>query len=144
MCRQRTVRGMQPYLPPLDCLLAALAVSRTGSFSGAAEELGVTHAAVSRRVAGAESWASLAIFRRHARGAVLTPEGERLLSRVSQGLELIDRAADRGRKVRRPSTVRLATTPSFTNHWLLDRLGALEAAAGARASKSIPKDAWSI
>lgn len=128
--RQRTVVGMQPHLPPLDCLLAALAVSRTGSFSAAADELGVTHAAVSRRVAGAESWAGMAIFRRHARGAVLTADGERLLGRVSQGLDLIDRAADRGRKVRGASVVRLATTASFANHWLLDRLAAAESAAG--------------
>lgn len=112
--------------------MAALAVSRTGSFSAAAEELGVTHAAVSRRVAGAESWAGLPIFRRHARGAALTPEGERLLGRIDQGLDIIDRAADRGRKVRRSGVVRLATAASFANHWLLDRLGALEAAAGVR------------
>ena len=118
------------HLPPLDCLLAALAVARSGSFSAAALELGVTHAAISRRVAGAETWAGLRLFTRHARGARLTPDGERLLTRVWQGLDLLDHAADRGRKVRRPVTVRVATTSSFARYWLIERLAALEQAAG--------------
>jgi len=122
--------SLPQHLPPLDCLLAALAVARTGSFSAAALELGVTHAAISRRVAGAETWAGLPLFIRHARGAKPTPDGERLLTRIWQGLDLLDHAADRGRKVRRPVTVRLATTPSMARFWLLERLAALEQAAG--------------
>lgn len=122
--------SLPQHLPPLDCLLAALAVARTGSFSAAALELGVTHAAISRRVAGAETWAGLPLFIRHARGARPTPDGERLLTRIWQGLDLLDHAADRGRKVRRAETVRVATTPSFARYWLIERLAALEQAAG--------------
>jgi LysR family transcriptional regulator, glycine cleavage system transcriptional activator len=122
--------AMANQLPPIDCLLAAVAVARHGSFSAAAQELGVTHAAISRRVAGAEAWAGVPLFRRHARGAAQTTDGERLLARVSQGLDLIDRAADHGRKVRRPTTIRLATTVSFASHWLLGRLTSIEATCG--------------
>lgn len=114
----------------MDCLQAAVLVARAGSFSAAAEQLGVTHAAISRRVAGAETWAGMPLFSRHARGVALTQDGERVLARVAQGLDLLDRAADPGRKVRHADVVRLATTNSLAAFWLAPRLQALEAAAG--------------
>ena len=43
-------------LPPLDALRAFEAAARTGSFSAAAEQLNVTHGAVSRQVAKLEHW----------------------------------------------------------------------------------------
>jgi LysR family transcriptional regulator, glycine cleavage system transcriptional activator len=114
------------YLPPIDCLIAALSAAHYGSFTQAAERLGVSHAAVSRRIAGAESWAGIALFERHARGVRVTPDGQRLLARVSHALEVVDQAADLWRKPLRRSTVRIATTHSFARLWLIPRLKALE------------------
>lgn len=117
-------------LPPMECLLAALTVVRTGSFSAAAQVLGVTHAAISRRVAGAETWAGVQLFHRTPRGTKLTVDGERVLARVSQGIDLIDRAADPGRKVRRFAAVRISTTTSFACSWLIPNLAQLESQLG--------------
>jgi len=46
-------------LPSIDSLTAAICAAKTGSFSAAAFELGITHAAISRRVAALEEWAGL-------------------------------------------------------------------------------------
>jgi DNA-binding transcriptional LysR family regulator len=113
-------------LPPLECLVAALTAARLGSFSAAAEELGVTQATIGRRVAGAESWAGVTLFDRQARGVSATVEGQRLLARIAQSLEEINAAAERDRAPRRRPVVRVSVTPSFARFWLIPRLAALE------------------
>ncbi|WP_163540306.1 helix-turn-helix domain-containing protein, partial [Klebsiella pneumoniae] len=55
-------------LPSFDAIQAVLSSNRTGSFSGAADELDLTHGAISRRVAIVEAWAGTALFERHGRG----------------------------------------------------------------------------
>lgn len=108
-------------------MAAALEALRSGSFSRAAETLGVSHAAISRRVAGAESWAGVRLFERHGRGVRPTPEGQRLLTRLQQHFDEIDTLVDRSHRPRVRETVRLAVTPSFARFWLLPRLSELEA-----------------
>lgn len=115
-----------PSLPPIECLIAALEAMRSGSFSAAAATLGVSHAAVSRRVAGAEAWAGGRLFERHGRGVRPTPEGQRLLTRIQQHFNDIDALVDRTRQPKGRETVRLAVTPSFARFWLLPRLPLLE------------------
>jgi LysR family transcriptional regulator, glycine cleavage system transcriptional activator len=110
----------------MDCLAAALAALRCGSFSAAAIELGVTHAAVSRRVASAETWAGAKLFERHGRGVRPTLHGQRLLTRLSQTFEQIEAMADRTRRPRARPLVRLSVTPSFARFWLLPRIAELE------------------
>lgn len=114
-------------LPPFECLAAALEALHSGSFSAAAERLGVSHAAISRRVAGAESWAGMPLFERHGRGVRPTLEGQRLLIRLQKHLEEIDTLVDRSRAPRARETVRLAVTPSFARYWIIPRLETLEA-----------------
>lgn len=113
-------------LPPIDAIAAALAARAHGSFTAAADVLGVTHAAVSRRVAVAERWAGGRLFERHGRGVRTTPEGERLLARLDAMLDGIDQLADRGRASPRRRSVRVATTPSFARFRLLPSLGRIE------------------
>lgn len=76
-------------IPPTESLVAALEAARLGSFSVAAAELGITHAAVSRRVAVVEEWVGSRLFERHGRGVVLTPNGQRVVARVRGALEQI-------------------------------------------------------
>ena len=113
-------------LPPTDNLLAALAALRLGSFSAAAGELGLTHAAVSRRVAGVEAWAGVRLFTRHGRGVQATPDGQRILNRVAVALEQIELLGRSARVRGSMPTVRLALTASFARYWLLPRLAAIE------------------
>jgi DNA-binding transcriptional LysR family regulator len=113
-------------LPPLDCLTAALEAMRAGSFSTAAVTLGVTHAAISRRVAGAEAWAGMRLFERHGRGVRPTPDGQRLLTRLAQQFEDIAALVERSRQPRARESVKLALTPAVARFWLLPRLAELE------------------
>jgi LysR family transcriptional regulator, glycine cleavage system transcriptional activator len=115
-------------LPPIECLVAAVVAARTGSFTQAANELGVSHAAVSRRVSGAESWAGTALFVRHGRGVRVTDDGQRLLARVAYAFDIVDQAASQWRKPQRAKMLRIATTHSLARLWLIPRIAVIEAA----------------
>lgn len=72
--------------PPLcwDDLRVALAVSRAGSLTRAAEALGVDSATVSRRLAALEAALGTTLFARHASGAAPTSAGAVLLARAAE------------------------------------------------------------
>jgi DNA-binding transcriptional LysR family regulator len=110
----------------MEAIEAVLSVVEFGSLSAAARELGVSHAALSRRVALAESWAGVRLFERHGRGMRLTVDGQRIAGRAQTALEQL--ASLRHIRVPPPAlpAVRLAVTPSFARWWLLPRLRELE------------------
>ena len=62
-------------LPPLPALRAFEAVARLGSVVQAADELHVTHGAVSQQVRALETHLGLALFTRHGRRLSLTEDG---------------------------------------------------------------------
>jgi LysR family transcriptional regulator, glycine cleavage system transcriptional activator len=116
-------------LPPLECLTALLVAARTGSFTAAAEELGLTHGSVSRRIGLIETWLGTPIFERHGRGVRLTPAGQRFAAEAERSLSAIARSADRWRPTVRQTPVRLSVIPSFARLWLLSRLPRILSAA---------------
>ncbi|MEV0385147.1 LysR family transcriptional regulator [Nonomuraea sp. NPDC050643] len=69
-------------------------VARSGSFTAAAELLGYTQSAVSRRVAALERAAGGPLFERLARGVRLTPAGEALHRHAVAVLDRLDRAGE--------------------------------------------------
>src|SRR3546814_5302072 len=74
-----------------------------GSFSRAAEELGVTHGAVSRHVQTLEQFLGAALFRPQGRGRVPTERAAVYLAEVSAALDRLGSATER---MREPATVR--------------------------------------
>lgn len=114
-----------PNLPPLEALLAVVAASDCGSLTRAAESLGVTHGAVSRRIVAVEAWLGTPIFERHGRGVRETPAGQRFARQVRQALFALEQTSDRWRPRHGRPTVRLSVVPSFTKLWLLPRLAPL-------------------
>ena len=64
-----------PSPAPLNALRAFEAAARHHSFTRAADELHVTHGAVSRQVQTLEDWLGLLLFERHNRRVVLTEAG---------------------------------------------------------------------
>lgn len=114
------------HLPSLESLIAAFTAARLGSFSAAALDLEITHAAVSRRIAAAEEWAGVRLFARHGRGVVVTPDGQRILARAALAVDQIADLADRPQRQERVPVVRVAVTPSFARFWLLPRIRDLE------------------
>jgi DNA-binding transcriptional LysR family regulator len=112
-------------LPSLDGLLAVLAAAETGSLTFAAEQLGVTHGAISRRVRAVEIWLGAPVFERHGRGVRPTPAGQRFTRQVRQTLEALGQTSERWRPRHRKTTVRLSVVPSFAKLWLLPRLSTI-------------------
>ena len=107
----------------LNALKAFEAAARHLSLTVAAEELGVTQAAVSHHIRQLEAHLGVALFKRRSRGIDLTPAGEILapvvhesFSRIGSALELL---ADT--KPGQPLTV--TATPIFASRWLIPRLG---------------------
>ena len=114
-------------LPPLDSLRAFEAAARLGTFSAAADQLNVTHGAISRRIAGLERWLGQRLFRRGSRGVVLTADGDRLFARTTQAFEMLSEGSDRWHDVRRGSVVRITSLRAVCSRWIIPRLAELEA-----------------
>jgi LysR family glycine cleavage system transcriptional activator len=112
----------------MNAVRAFEAAARRGGFKEAADELGVTHGAISRQIRLLEEWlGEPALFRRLNRGVALTPHGDALLAAFGPALDRIAEAA-RGHKTRsgEPSAVvlRVNALATFSLRWLMPRLAA--------------------
>ena len=81
---------MSRRLPPLNALRAFEAAARHLSFLKAAEELHVTAGAVSQQIKTLEDHLSLKLFRRQARGVLLTDAGQLYGKRIGELLDQIE------------------------------------------------------
>ncbi len=110
-------------LPSLNALKAFEAAARHESFTDAAAELFVTHAAISRHVRDLEEWLGNQLFIRTGRGVDLTDAGLRYVSRLTP---LFDQIADATREAAAVGDVRqllVTVEPSIASRWLVPRLG---------------------
>jgi LysR family glycine cleavage system transcriptional activator len=96
------------------------AAARWQSFTAAAEELGVTQAAISHQVRELEDQLAVKLFHRTGRAVKLTASGEMLKKAVDGAFEEIAHAM-RELKRTRPS-LRVTSPPSFASKWLVPRL----------------------
>lgn len=106
-------------------LLTFEAAARHLSFTRAAEEMGVSQAAVSQSVRQLEDRLGVSLFQRRHRGLSLTEAGERFHADVSLGLGHIRRSAEDLRRLSAPDHVTLSISTAFANFWMLPRLAAL-------------------
>ena len=118
---------MTRHLPPLNALRAFEVAARHNSFTGAATEMRVSHAAVSRHVRALEARLGVTLFRRAKRGVELTEDGVRYLKAVSAAFESIAEATEALAKPR-DVRVRVSVEPAFAGRWLIHRLGRFQAA----------------
>ncbi|OJA05168.1 LysR family transcriptional regulator [Halomonas sp. QHL1] len=116
---------MQHSMPPLSALRAFEATARLGSVTAAADELSVTHGAVSRQLKSLDEHFGVALFVKSGRGIALTPHGERLQSGVGEAFaRLKDSCAVLKHEVEEaPFT--LACPGSLLARWLIPRLDRL-------------------
>lgn len=110
-------------LPSLSALRAFEATARLASFSAAARELNVTHAAIAQHVRALEADLSTPLVRRSGQGMGLTAEGALLATQLSDGFGTIARAVKQVREDQEARPVRVSLTPSFAESWLMPRLG---------------------
>lgn len=114
-------------LPPLEWLRVFESAARRGNFSAAAEELGLTQAAVSQRIRKLEARLGTRLFDRLPRGVELTIDGEAYAPHVQSALAALQRStADLFGKPRRRLTV--AAPQSIIDLWIAPRLATILAA----------------
>ncbi len=114
------------HLPSLQTLRAFAAAGRLNSYSKAAEELGLTHGAVSHRIRELEQRMGVQLFRRQGNSMILTPAGQKLEAQVRQGLSLLEQAFATNAPARASKASRhivVTSVPSLASTWLLARLG---------------------
>src|SRR5215469_14537847 len=117
---------MSRRLPPLNALRVFEAAARAESFSMAAEELCVTHGAVSRQVRQLEDWLGLDLFERRGRRVLLTASGRAYLSEVSAALDRIALATSEQLRSKRQQIVRVNAPTTFALRWLLPQLSSFQ------------------
>ncbi len=107
-----------------DKLRVFHAAAHAGSFTRAGEALDMSQSAVSRQVSSIEQELNVPLFHRHARGLMLTEQGEILHRAASEMLLRLEAAQGKLQEARdRPSgTLRVTTTVGLGSTWLTDRL----------------------
>jgi len=110
-------------LPPLAALKAFEAAARLGSFSRAAEEIHVTHGAVSHQVKSLEALVGVPLFARNGRRVMLTADGNALADRIRAALREISEAMESVARRDRNNQLTVSMLPSFAARWLMPRLG---------------------
>jgi LysR family glycine cleavage system transcriptional activator len=108
---------------PLNALRAFEAVAAHLSFTGAAQSLNVTTAAVSSHIKSLEEFLETPLFVRHSRSVRLTPQGARLLPGIQRGMGELTRAVEQLRQDRSSGLLNISLLGSFLQKWLLPRLG---------------------
>lgn len=119
---------MRRPLPPLNALKAFEAAGRLGSLAAAADELGVTHGAVSRQVRLLEEWLGRPLFTRSASRIALTEDGRSFLADVGQAFTTLTLATARHLDRRRRSVLRVSAPHTFMMRWLMPRAAAFQEA----------------
>ena len=112
---------------PLSSIRVFEAAARLKSFTRAAEELGMTQAAVSWQIKALETRLGLSLFRRLPREVQPTEPGERLSRAATEAMLLLRRAltdltdADQG-------VLSITSLATLASQWLALRLGAFQVA----------------
>lgn len=110
---------------PLNTLPTFRTAARLQNLRAAAEQLHLTHSAVSQQIKLLEEQLGFALFDRRGRGLQLNPAGQALLRAVegaldglAQGLHAAQAAANGEAQL-----LRISVLPSFAQRWLLPRMG---------------------
>ena len=108
-----------------DKLRVFQAAADAGSFTHAGETLGLSQSAISRQVAALEADLGAPLFHRHARGLILTEQGEMLLGAVRDVVLKLDAVRSRliDSREKPHGELRVTTTLGLGANWLAPRLG---------------------
>jgi len=118
-----------PHTMDWDKLRIFHAVADAGSLTHAGDALNLSQSAVSRQIRGLEEGLGTTLFHRHARGLILTEQGELLFDATREMTRRLDTAAARIRDSEEEvfGELRVTTTTAFGTLWLAPRLPALYA-----------------
>ncbi|WP_175652497.1 LysR family transcriptional regulator [Pseudomonas sp. Marseille-P9899] len=118
---------MSRELPPLNALRAFEVTARLGSVSQAAEQLHVTHGAVSRQLKTLESHLGVSLFVKDGRGIKLTDAGLRLREVSGEAFERLRSVCTELSQSSVDAPFVLGCSGSLLARWFIPRLGRLKA-----------------
>jgi len=107
---------------PLNALRAFEAVGRHQHMRRAAEEMCVSHSAISQQVRKLESMLEVQLLERTNKGLLLTPAGSRLLNELTTALDSLVRATASVAPDYEAAELRVACAPGVADNWLLPNL----------------------
>jgi LysR family glycine cleavage system transcriptional activator len=115
-------------IPSLAALRAFEAAARCGSYSAAARELNVTHAAIAQHVRALELELGQPLMERQGRGVAPVGAGRQLARDLATGFAEIAAGIRTARGAREDGPVSITTTQSFAENWLMPRIAGFWAA----------------
>ncbi|MCL7998977.1 transcriptional regulator GcvA [Brucella sp. 21LCYQ03] len=116
---------MSQALPPLSAIRVFESASRHASFTRAAEELGMTQAAVSYQIKLLEERVGAPLFLRKPRQVELTELGKRLAPAINDAFEAM-RAAFASAREDTQGVLTISAVVTFAANWLVQRLGSFQ------------------
>jgi LysR family transcriptional regulator, glycine cleavage system transcriptional activator len=114
---------MARRLPSLNALKAFEAAARSESFTDAAAELFVTHAAISRHIRDLEDYLGTQLFTRTGRGVQLSEAGTRFGAQLTPLFDKLAEASLQAAAVGDVRTLKVSVEPTIASRWLIGRLG---------------------
>ncbi len=118
----KAMQKLKKQLPPLSSLLPFEATARLGSITQAADELGLTQAAISRQIKALEDNLGVSLFERRNRAIFLSEEGREFEKIVAEAMGSIATHAThlRGQSVKNEVVLLSQLCESF--YWLMPSL----------------------
>jgi DNA-binding transcriptional LysR family regulator len=101
------------------------AAAEAGSFTHAGSALGLSQSAISRQVSALEGDLRIPLFHRHARGLILTEQGELLFRTAREVLQKLEqtRAKLSDSREKPNGELKITANIGLGSHWLTPRLG---------------------
>jgi LysR family transcriptional regulator, glycine cleavage system transcriptional activator len=109
-------------LPPLNALRSFEAAGRLKSLAKAADELCVTHSAITQQIRVLEDYLGQKLFERNGRALEMTPRARHYLIDVASCLTRLTEATEQMRGGAVSRAIRVNTSASFAHGWLIPRL----------------------
>jgi len=110
-------------IPSLASLRAFETAARHGSFSAAARELNVTHAAIVQHVKALEEFTAKSLMVRQGNGMTLTADGKIMATALTEGFQTVQSGIEQIMRDGRDRPLNVSVTPLFAENWLMPRLG---------------------
>ncbi|WP_337261634.1 MULTISPECIES: LysR substrate-binding domain-containing protein [unclassified Serratia (in: enterobacteria)] len=107
---------------PIHLLPTFIIAARLENLRATAQQIHLTHGAVSQQIQQLEQAIGCPLFERNGRGVRLNAAGRELLAVAEPALVALQQGISRVRRIAASQTLRISVLPSFAHYWLLPRL----------------------
>ncbi len=107
----------------IGAILALEAIDRLSSFTGAAQELGISQSAVSMKIVRLERDLNVRLVERTTRSVILSAEGKLLVESSSRAINELELALAEVKNRQKIGTLTVEVLSSIASKWLIPRLG---------------------